>query len=233
MPPGPCSISEPSTACWRSDDSPVLPSRVTKPAAPTHLVDPGGEFGEERVGQVVQHQCHAGGGALAQVGRGPVVDVALALQLGLTRARVWRLTSGLLRNTSDTVARDTSQRGAMSTSVTLRRIGVWVLVIGAFGCKTISNVTAIGESDALRRRNMRFARSGDDSFTLFERSKWGDAMARQVGSLAASVVAGVLALGGIGRSSRARRGHAAATSIRASAPAATATRSPARRCRSA
>jgi hypothetical protein len=33
IPAGPCSSSEPSTACSRAGDSPVQPSRVTKPAA--------------------------------------------------------------------------------------------------------------------------------------------------------------------------------------------------------
>ncbi len=46
------------------------------------LVYTGSEFGEERVGQVVDDQCHAGRGPPAQVGCAPVVHITLPAQFG-------------------------------------------------------------------------------------------------------------------------------------------------------
>uniref|UniRef100_A0A914YJ69 Uncharacterized protein n=1 Tax=Panagrolaimus superbus TaxID=310955 RepID=A0A914YJ69_9BILA len=52
-------------------------------ASAQRLVHAGREFGEERVGQIVDHQRDARRGPPAQVGRRTVVDIALATQLGL------------------------------------------------------------------------------------------------------------------------------------------------------
>src|SRR5438445_1242493 len=53
------------------------------------LVDAGGELGEERVGQVVDHERYARGSLAAQIRCGPVVDVAELAHMRLhPRARV-------------------------------------------------------------------------------------------------------------------------------------------------
>jgi hypothetical protein len=52
-------------------------------ASTQRLIHTGGELGEERVGQIVDHQRDARRGPPAQVGRRAVVDIALAAQFGL------------------------------------------------------------------------------------------------------------------------------------------------------
>jgi hypothetical protein len=78
MPAGPCSSSEHGLLAAGRLAGAAEQGDVTR--GRERFVHAGGKFGEEGVGQIVQHQRDAAGGAPTQISRGAVVHIALQAQ---------------------------------------------------------------------------------------------------------------------------------------------------------